>query len=324
MIGVERMKSFYIIANPHANYGKAQKDWQKVKKSLDDQKIDYRSQETTKVGDAKEYSMSFLHQLKYADYKRYVIIVIGGTGTLNEVLSGIKEADVVNLPIGFISVGQHHQFADEIGIARNPLIALKQILETTEPEKYSLVQYYETNHEETGYFLDSYSIGLGAMLANIRSREKHHWLRNHIKWLADFINLCKAYYNSLDSFKVTLRIGHKYKFYKRAFIVNLRNHAHESDFTSDHDPLDLVIIDRVNIFTFMIFLLVSRFSDPLKLPFVHQFRANNMHLTVNSLEQTQIDSREVGGKYNDLYLKMVDYPLWVNIDSVSPADRRKE
>lgn len=316
------MKSFYIIVNEHANYGNAKKDWQKIKAQLDKLQIDYRSQKTTKEGDAKEICISFLQGLNYSAFDKYVILVIGGTSTLNEVLTGIKEADVTDLPLSFISVGRHHTFADEIGIARDPLIALKQILNTTEAERYSLVQYYESNHEETGYFLNNYFIGLPATLSKIQNNENHSWLRDHIKWFADFINICKAYYNNLDSFKVNLRIRNKYKFYKKVFAVVLYNHAHEADFSNDNDPIELLLIDRVNIFTFLFFLLFSRFSNPLKLSFVHQFKANNLHLTVTSLEQTEIDNREIGGKYNDLYLKMVDYPLWINVDSVSISERR--
>lgn len=324
MKGVERMKSFFVIVNPHANFGKAREAWNQVKEQLSQEQIDFRSQETNKPGDAQEYTKNFLRQLNYRDYDNYVILVVGGTGTLNEVLTGIKEVDITNMPLGFISVGQHHQFAQQIGIARNPLVALKQVLNATEAIDYSLVQYYEANHEETGYFLNNYSIGINALLSNLRKRKKKSWLSRHLTKISNFITLCSAYYNSPDSFKITVRIGHKYKFYKHGFIINLRNHAHEADFSNDTDPLDLIIVDKVNIFVFIFFTIFAKFKNPANLSFVHRFKAHNLHLTVNSLEQTEIDSREVGGKYNDLYIKIVKYPFWINIDSVSLKERRKK
>ena len=318
------IKSFYIIVNSHANFGNAKKQWQQIKQYLDEHKINYRSQETATKGDAKQFAMSFLKSLKYNDFDKYVILVIGGTGTLNEVLTGIKDANKTNIPISFISVGQHHQFANQIGIAHNPITALKQTLNATEAENYSLVQYYESNHEETGYFLDSYLIGLEATLSSIRNKNHHSWMNSHFKWLSNFNSICKAYYNSLDSFDVTLRIGHQYKKYKKAFLLNLYNHTHETDFSKNDNSLEIVIIDKINIFTFLLLLLSSHFYNSYKLPFIHSYHTDNVHITVNSLEQTQIDSRDIGGKYNDLYLKIVEYPFWLNIDSVSLDERRKK
>lgn len=318
------MKSFYVIVNPHANQGEAKNDWEKIKNHLEDQQVKYRAVETKTTGDAQNNIMDFLKALTFNDYENYVILVVGGNGTLNEVLTGIKEADVYNIPLAFICVGKHHEFADQLGIARNPIVALKQILNTTEATNYSLVQYYESNHEETGYFLDTYSIGMAANLANIRSRERHGWLRNHAHWLANLIDVCKAYYNSADSFKATLRIGSKYKFYKRAFIVNLHNRTQEDDFSSNDHPIEVTIIDRMNIFMFLIFTIINKFGNITKLPFVHQCETDKLHITVNSLEQTQIDCNELGGKYNDLYLKLITYPFWINADSVSLEERRRK
>ena len=318
------MKSFYVIANPHANLGKSQKDWEQIQKYLDEHAVDYRATETSVAGDAQANIQAFLKNLDYADYEKYVVLVIGGNGTLNEVLTGIKEADVHDLPLAFICTSSHHQFADQLGIAPNPLVALKQILNATDAVQYSLIQYYESNHEETGYFLDNYSIGMAANLANLRSREHHHWLRTHCRWLANVIDICKAYYNSADAFSATLRIGHKYKFYKRAFIVNLQNRTQESDFSNNDQPIEVTIVDRVNIFLFLIFVATRKFGDPTKLPFVHHWRTDNLHITVNSLEQTQVDCRELGGKYNDLYLKLISYPFWINADSVSLEERRQK
>lgn len=318
------MKSFYVIANPHANLGKSQKDWEQIQKYLDENDVDYQATETNIAGDAQTHIQAFLKNLDYSDYEKYVVLVIGGNGTLNEVLTGIKETNVHDLPLAFICTSKHHQFADQLGIAHNPLVALKQILNTTEAIQYSLIQYYESNHEETGYFLDKYSIGMAASLASIHSSDHKHWLRTHCHWLVNIIDICKAYYNSADAFNVTLRIGHKYKFYKRAFIVNLQNRTQESDFSNNDQPIEITIVDRVNIFLFLILIATRKFSHSPKFPFVHHWRTDNLHITVNSLEQTEVDCRELGGKYNDLYLKLINYPFWINADSVPLKERRQK
>ena len=118
------MKSFYVIANPHANSGKSQKDWKQIQKYLDEHAVDYRATETSVAGDAQANIQTFLKNLDYADYEKYVVLVIGGNGTLNEVLTGIKEADVHDLPLAFICTSSHHQFADQLGIATSMIYRL--------------------------------------------------------------------------------------------------------------------------------------------------------------------------------------------------------
>lgn len=318
------MKSFYVIVNPHANSEKARADWEQIKNYLDEHNVNYQVAEIKTAGDGQANIQTFLKNLDHVDCEKYVVLVIGGNETLNEVLTGIKETDTYELPLAFICTGKHHEFADQIGIARNPIIALKQILNTTESVRYSLIKYYESSHEKTGYFLNNYSIGMAANLANIRSQEQHHWLRKHFQWFANILNICKAYYNSADSFNTTLRIGHKYKFYKQAFIVDIQNQTQENNFSSNDQPIEITIVDRVNIFLFLILIATRKFGDPYKLPFVHHWRTNNLHITINSLEQTQVDYQELGGKYNDLYLKLINYPFWINIDSVSIEERRQK
>ena len=318
-----RMKSFYVIINPHANFGKGKDDWQKIQNYLDEHKIDYRSQETAIIGDAKKLTINFINHLKYSELKNKVIIAVGGMSTLNEVLTGIKKADRGDIPLGFIPIGRHRQFADDIGIAQDPLLALQQILNATDPVDYSIVQYHETNHEQTGYFLSNYEIGTGANIAYIEKRKSQSWLNRHWRWIFKLINICKAYYNSTDPFNVTLRINERYKFYKKVMLVNLRNHAHEVDFENDRPSLNLVVINKVSIFSFLILALVAKWGNILKLPFVNEWKTTQLHITINSLEHTQIDNHEIGGKYNDLYLKLVKYPFWINIDSV-PLEKRRQ
>ena len=98
------MKSFYVIANPHANLGKSQKNWEQIQNYLDEHAVDYQATETSVAGDAQTNIQAFLKNLDYADYEKYVVLVIGGNGTLNEVLTGIKEADVHDLPLAFICI----------------------------------------------------------------------------------------------------------------------------------------------------------------------------------------------------------------------------
>lgn len=318
------MKSFYVIANPYANSENSQNDWDLIREYLTQHDVHFQSSLTNAVGDAKKCIQNFIENLDNTNYDEYVVLVVGGNDTLNEVLNGIKEKDICNLPLAFICTGKHHQFADQLGISRSPVVALRQILNTTDPIEYSLIQYYESNHEKTGYFINDYSIGMTANLANIHEMRSNSWISKHFHWMTWIIDICKTYYNNADGFKITLRIDNKYQFYKRAFIVNIQNLTQEKNFSYSHSPIKITIVDRVNIFIFLILVVLYKFNfDFDKLPFIHHYQSDKLHISINALEQTRIDCQNLGGKYNDLYLKLVNYPFWINADSVSVEERHK-
>lgn len=317
------MKSFFVIANPYASSENSKNDWNSIKKYLTEHNISFQTCVTKSVGDAKNAIQDFVQNLERNRYDEYVVLVVGGNDTLNEVLTGIKESDIYDFPLAFICTGKHHQFADQLGIARSPIVALRQILNATDPIRYSLVQYYESNHEKTGYFINNYSIGMNANLANLHKMRSNSWINQHFPWMEWLIDVCKTYYNSADGFKVTLRIGNKYQFYKRSFIVYIQNLTQEQDFSYSKCPIKVTIVDRVNIFIFLITAILFKFNlNFKKLPFIHCYHSNNLHISISELEQTQIDCQNLGGQYNDLYLKLINYPFWIDATSVSVEERK--
>lgn len=57
-----------------------------------------------------------------------LIVCIGGDGTLNEVISGMRAAEL-DLPLGYIPTGSTNDFARSIGIPRRPMRAARAIAE---------------------------------------------------------------------------------------------------------------------------------------------------------------------------------------------------
>jgi len=76
---------------------------------------------TEKRGDAVEYTRE---QTGDAD----LVVVCGGDGTLNEVITGLLQAGR-SVPLGYIPCGSTNDFAAGLGIPRQPLQAVRSIIE---------------------------------------------------------------------------------------------------------------------------------------------------------------------------------------------------
>ena len=99
---------YQIIYNPVAGKKQALKNLQTVKKMLDDRGVEYALHESHKMGECTDIARS-ITQEGYQD-----IIVLGGDGTLHEVLNGLDNPAACRL--GLIPSGTGNDFAEKIGI----------------------------------------------------------------------------------------------------------------------------------------------------------------------------------------------------------------
>ncbi|HPU62746.1 MAG TPA: YegS/Rv2252/BmrU family lipid kinase [Mobilitalea sp.] len=130
---------YHFIINPKSSSGKGIRYWWTVKKELDRQNIAYTADITQHEGHATELANQIC--LQYKGIKN--IVVLGGDGTLNEVLNGIENFDEVLL--GYIPSGSSNDLARSLSIPKDPLKALSNILK---PKKFVYLDYGEILFKE--------------------------------------------------------------------------------------------------------------------------------------------------------------------------------
>lgn len=115
-------KELYIIVNEGARTGKAAVVWKKVKEILNTREIPYKAYRTEYKGHATHlaYKISSLPE------KTLYLLVLGGDGTINEVLNGITDFEKVRL--GVIPTGSGNDFGRGIGLPQSPEEILECIL----------------------------------------------------------------------------------------------------------------------------------------------------------------------------------------------------
>lgn len=115
---------YHIIINPNSRSGRGLRIWKKiVEPRLHEEGISYRNYFSKSPGDVARLAGEITSA---AAGKPFTLILLGGDGTVNEALSGIK--DTANVTLGYIPTGSSNDLARDLNIPKDPLEALELIL----------------------------------------------------------------------------------------------------------------------------------------------------------------------------------------------------
>lgn len=152
---------YHFIINPKSSSGRGIRFWWVVRDELEKQKIEYTSVFTERMGHATELVRQICTE--YTGIKN--IIVLGGDGTVNEVVNGIDRFDEVLL--GYIPSGSSNDLARSLNIPKDPITALSHILT---PTKFKYLDHGKISFPETEYpdrsFICSSGIGYDAAVCH--------------------------------------------------------------------------------------------------------------------------------------------------------------
>ena len=112
---------FHIISNPKAGKKKSRKVIEIVKEIFGKRGVDYTLYETQEAGDGTKFAKQASEE-GATDF-----IVVGGDGTVNEVLNGLKEPEKCRL--GIVPAGTGNDFVEAVGIPMDTQEAVLNILD---------------------------------------------------------------------------------------------------------------------------------------------------------------------------------------------------
>lgn len=113
---------YHIIVNPASKSGRGQKIWKTIEPVLLKRGIPYQVYFSRRAGDvaAETRRLSALQE-------PIRLILLGGDGTMNEALQGMQP--ISYFTVGYIPTGSSNDLARNLGIPKNPLLALEKILD---------------------------------------------------------------------------------------------------------------------------------------------------------------------------------------------------
>lgn len=196
---------YYIICNYFS--GRKRKKLKKIAKIfqyLDENKIPYLVYETKYYKHPQEIAKEITTSNESGN-----IIIIGGDGTINEVVNGIKDLDKWN--IGIIPSGSGNDYAKALNlISKDYLYCLKKIL-NGHVEK---VDYIQVNNQRCLNVL-----GTGIDVEVLQNFEKHQKLKGKFRYLISLLQaLLHIHWHEFD-----VSIDDGPFIHKKGFLITLCN-----------------------------------------------------------------------------------------------------
>ncbi len=152
-----------MIVNPNAGVKKGTKDWPEIWRLLQAEKVDFDYRETAARGHAIEITAESI-ELGYRNF-----CVVGGDGTLNEVLNGVINQHLIpfsDISIGMIPVGTGNDWCRMFNI---PFDYLKSIHLLKQKKTFlqdaGKVTYYHKDEKMVRYFMNVAGMGYDALVA---------------------------------------------------------------------------------------------------------------------------------------------------------------
>lgn len=117
---------YHIIINPLAGGTKAIRAMETIERVFNERGEKFSIHRTDKLGDSRKIAAALTRPAEDGDKKRVNVIVVGGDGTVHEVLNGITDPTRCNL--GIIPMGTGNDFATTAGIPEDVERALDIII----------------------------------------------------------------------------------------------------------------------------------------------------------------------------------------------------
>lgn len=163
-------KKWFVILNPHAGSGRGKKDWTEILKRLSKSDFQYE----LAVSEFPKHTIQLTIQAIEKGFRN--LIVVGGDGTLNEVVNGIFSQTVCSpeeITIGMVPVGTGNDWIKTFGIPNVYKSAVKIIKQgKTMRQDVGRITFTENDLTKTCYFANMAGFGFDAMVAAKTNRLK--------------------------------------------------------------------------------------------------------------------------------------------------------
>jgi len=159
-----------VIVNPNAGRGKGKKDWSTISALL----LKYNLPFDHAFTKAKKHAIELAQQTIENGYRN--IIVVGGDGTMNEVVNGVfmqHACETRSITLAMISVGTGNDWGKMFGIPQNYEKAIQIIAENkVRMQDAGMVKYFHGTKQEQRYFINIAGLGFDAVVVQRTNLQK--------------------------------------------------------------------------------------------------------------------------------------------------------
>jgi YegS/Rv2252/BmrU family lipid kinase len=176
-----------VIVNPNAGSGRGGKDWNRIAALLTANHISFMHLFTR----CQRHAIQLTQECLLEGYRR--IIVVGGDGTLNEVVNGIFTQDhcpTSDIILAMITVGTGNDWGRMFNIPHNYEQSIRIIAEAKiRLQDVGVVEYFHGTRNESRYFLNIAGLGFDAIVVKRTNLQKEKGRKGKALYM---INLLKS------------------------------------------------------------------------------------------------------------------------------------
>lgn len=206
-----------FIVNEYAGNGKGKKAWHRIQQDLT---IDYQVVFTQYEGHGQEIARQYTQH----NDQRWLVVVIGGDGTIHEVVSGVVCNDRVL--IGVVSAGSGNDFARSFRVFRQAK-HIEAFLQSENSGTLMDVGKLQFGTAPAEIFVNNAGIGFDAYVTKLTNNSR-------IKFYLNKIGLGRLSYATyvvkglftFPRFDVTVRYNDEEQYFKQAWFVAMSNHPY--------------------------------------------------------------------------------------------------
>lgn len=330
-------KSLYIIVNPQSGGGIGARNASQTEEILDKWQIDHHFYFTEYPGHAGaialELAQEFLlpwqkksaeesgddspYFLSSASPHVPLLVVIGGDGTLHEVLNAL-DAAFPDVPVGYLPSGSANDFARAIALPRDLETLILQLLEAQTPREINVLCYEEGIQQASGILLNNLGVGLDASIVEAAncSHTKKRLNHFHFGSYAYKLQIFKSLFQQ-KSFPVLIECNGKNYSFPKAFLCTISNHPYFGGGVAIlpmADPyekkLDLALVERVAFYKIMWVMLLLLFKKQAKSRYFHHLKTTKLRLVSTIPQFVQTDGEVWSKRSLDLTFAVKSKFLW--------------
>ncbi|MBN1158446.1 MAG: diacylglycerol kinase family lipid kinase [Bacteroidales bacterium] len=163
-------RDYLVVVNPNAGKRKGQKDWKEISSCFMKYGFTFEARFTRAVRHAIELTVEAIQE----GYRK--IIVVGGDGTMNEVVNGIFLQHVcptTDIELAMITVGTGNDWGRMFGIPSDYVQAIQVIREhKMHLQDAGMIYYFNGTEREKRYFINIAGLGFDAVVVRRTNLQK--------------------------------------------------------------------------------------------------------------------------------------------------------
>ncbi|WP_427814476.1 diacylglycerol/lipid kinase family protein [Enterococcus sp. 22-H-5-01] len=317
---------YHILINPAAGSGNGAKKAEKIIQLMDAGNYTYTPYYTEKPGDEREIVARLSELLSvwsptceqdHVDTSFHLLIVIGGDGTLHEVVNQFYLLGIER-PVSYVPAGSGNDFARGIGLSRDPQKTFEQIVSATQPQPINVFHYDEKIRDEQGIVLNNIGIGLDALIVATTNASTSKKLLNkyHLGSASYALYLLKAIFTQ-KTFPILVELNGQSLDFERTFLCTTTNIPYFGGGIAiapmadpRKDLIDLVVVEKPNLPAILRFLIQLVRKKHTSNKHYQHFPSSRLRIVSVSPEHGQADGETMGERSFDLNFSTATQYIW--------------